>query len=71
MVEAGGGTIIFTGATASLRGGAKFAMLACPKFALRALAQCMAREFQPQVCMYCCIQMSCSVEGTYRATLSF
>lgn len=50
MVEAGEGTIIFTGATASLRGGAKFAMLACPKFALRALAQCMAREFQPQVC---------------------
>jgi NAD(P)-dependent dehydrogenase (short-subunit alcohol dehydrogenase family) len=42
------GTIIFTGATASLRGGARFHNLAVPKFALRALAQSMAREFQPQ-----------------------
>ncbi len=50
MLKAGRGTIIFTGATASLRGSAKFAMLACPKFALRALAQSLAREFQPQAC---------------------
>jgi NAD(P)-dependent dehydrogenase (short-subunit alcohol dehydrogenase family) len=42
------GTIIFTGATASLRGGAKFQNLAVPKFGLRALAQSMARELQPQ-----------------------
>lgn len=49
QIEAGQGTIIFTGATASLRGGAKFAMLACPKFALRALAQSAAREFQGKV----------------------
>lgn len=48
MLEAGRGTIIYTGATASLRGGARFAALAAPKFALRALAQCMAREFQPK-----------------------
>lgn len=38
------GTIIFTGATASLRGSAGFANLAIPKFGLRALAQSMARE---------------------------
>lgn len=44
MSAAGRGTIIFTGATASLRGGAGFANLASPKFALRALAQSMARE---------------------------
>lgn len=44
MVPAGAGTIIFTGATASLRGGAGFANLAVPKFGLRALAQSMARE---------------------------
>ena len=44
MVKRGSGTILFTGATASLRGGAKFANLASPKFALRALAQSMARE---------------------------
>jgi NAD(P)-dependent dehydrogenase (short-subunit alcohol dehydrogenase family) len=42
------GTILFTGATASLRGGAGFVNLAAPKFALRALAQCMARELGPQ-----------------------
>jgi NAD(P)-dependent dehydrogenase (short-subunit alcohol dehydrogenase family) len=38
------GTIIFTGATASLRGSTGFASLAVPKFGLRALAQSMARE---------------------------
>ena len=42
------GTIIFTGATASLRGGAQFHNLAVGKFGLRALAQSMARELQPQ-----------------------
>lgn len=42
------GTILFTGATASLRGGAMFHNLAVGKFGLRALAQSMAREFQPQ-----------------------
>jgi len=42
-----GGTIIFTGATASLRGGARFANLAVGKFGLRALAQSMARELGP------------------------
>lgn len=48
MLPQGRGTIIFTGATASLRGGKNFANLASPKFALRALAQSMAREFHPQ-----------------------
>ncbi|HET6757288.1 MAG TPA: SDR family oxidoreductase, partial [Burkholderiales bacterium] len=42
------GTILFTGATASLRGAARFHNLAVGKFGLRALAQSMAREFQPQ-----------------------
>jgi len=42
------GTVIFTGATASLRGGATFHNLAVGKFGLRALAQSMAREFQPK-----------------------
>jgi NAD(P)-dependent dehydrogenase (short-subunit alcohol dehydrogenase family) len=41
-------TIIFTGATASLRGGALFHNLAVGKFGLRALAQSMARELQPR-----------------------
>lgn len=47
MVRAGGGTFIATGATASRRGGAKFAAFASAKFALRGLCQSLAREFQP------------------------
>ncbi|WP_137886291.1 SDR family oxidoreductase [Pseudomonas sp. 2FE] len=42
------GSIIFTGATASLRGRANFSAFAGAKFALRALAQSMARELGPQ-----------------------
>jgi NAD(P)-dependent dehydrogenase (short-subunit alcohol dehydrogenase family) len=42
------GTIIFTGATAALRGSANFAAFAGAKHALRALAQSMARELGPQ-----------------------
>jgi NAD(P)-dependent dehydrogenase (short-subunit alcohol dehydrogenase family) len=48
MVAAGRGTIVFTGATAALRGSARFANLAVPKFGLRALAQAMARELGPE-----------------------
>ncbi len=48
MVKRGRGTIIFTGATAALRGSAGFANLAVPKFGLRALSQSMARELGPQ-----------------------
>lgn len=42
------GTIIFTGATASMRGGAGFSAFAGAKFALRALSQSMARELGPK-----------------------
>ncbi len=48
MVARGRGTILFTGATASLRGGAHFAAFAGAKHALRALAQSMARELGPK-----------------------
>jgi NAD(P)-dependent dehydrogenase (short-subunit alcohol dehydrogenase family) len=48
MAERGSGTILFTGATASLRGGANFVNLASPKFGLRAVAQSMARELGPK-----------------------
>lgn len=48
MVPRGRGTIIFTGATASMRGSAGFAAFAGGKHALRALAQSMARELGPQ-----------------------
>lgn len=48
MNDRGYGTIIFTGATASMRGGDGFAAFASAKFALRALAQSMARELGPK-----------------------
>lgn len=48
MVARGQGTIIFTGATASLRGAANFAAFAGAKHAVRALAQSMARELGPR-----------------------
>ncbi len=48
MIKNGKGTILFTGSTASLRGSAKFAAFAASQFALRALAQSIARELGPQ-----------------------
>ena len=48
MLPRGRGTIIFTGATASLRGREGFSAFAGAKHALRALAQSMARELWPK-----------------------
>jgi NAD(P)-dependent dehydrogenase (short-subunit alcohol dehydrogenase family) len=48
MLPRGRGTILFTGATASLRGRSGMAAFAGAKFALRALAQSMARELGPE-----------------------
>ncbi len=47
MAPRGRGTILFTGASASLRGREGFAAFAGAKHALRALAQSMARELGP------------------------
>ena len=47
MVKRGRGTILFTGATAGLRGAAGFAAFAGAKHGIRALAQSMARELGP------------------------
>jgi NAD(P)-dependent dehydrogenase (short-subunit alcohol dehydrogenase family) len=48
LLEQGGGTLIFTGASGSLRGKANFAPFAAAKAALRALAQSVAREYGPK-----------------------
>ncbi|MBA4173401.1 MAG: hypothetical protein C0511_12340 [Hyphomicrobium sp.] len=48
MVERGRGCIIFTGATASVKGGALFPAFASAKFALRGLAQSLARDLAPK-----------------------
>ncbi|MEA9977511.1 MULTISPECIES: SDR family oxidoreductase [unclassified Pseudomonas] len=47
MVKRQRGTILFTGATAGLRGAAGFAAFAGAKHGIRALAQSMARELGP------------------------
>lgn len=48
MLKKGSGTIIFTGASASVKGFALSSAFAMGKFALRGLAQSMARELAPQ-----------------------
>jgi hypothetical protein len=48
MLPRGAGSIFFTGATASMRGGAGYAAFAAAKAGLRAVAQSMARELGPQ-----------------------
>lgn len=48
MLERGSGAILFTGASASIKGYAQSAPFAMGKFALRGLAQSMARELAPQ-----------------------
>jgi len=48
MTPRGKGTILFTGATASVRGSAQFAAFAAAKGGLRQVAQSMARELGPK-----------------------
>ncbi len=48
MLPRGKGSILFTGATASIRGAEEFAAFAASKAGLRAMAQSMAREFGPK-----------------------
>lgn len=45
MLQQGGGTLMFSGATGSRRGGARAAAFSSSKFALRGLAQALAREY--------------------------
>jgi NAD(P)-dependent dehydrogenase (short-subunit alcohol dehydrogenase family) len=48
MVPAGSGTLLFTGATASRKARPPFAAFASAKFALRGLAQALARDWGPK-----------------------
>jgi len=48
MKQLGGGALFFTGATASIKGFPRFAPFAMGKFALRGLAQSLARELGPE-----------------------
>ncbi len=70
MVPKGEGTILITGATASLRGGAGFMNLASPKFALRAVAQSMARELGPKGIHVAHVIVDGQIESQARASLA-
>ena len=48
LLAAGGGSLLFTGASASVRGRGPFAAFAAAKAGLRSLAQSCAREYGPQ-----------------------
>ncbi|MGN6498148.1 MAG: SDR family NAD(P)-dependent oxidoreductase [Tsuneonella sp.] len=65
MVPRGRGTVIFTGATASTRGGAGFSAFAGAKHALRALAQSMARELGPQGIHVAHVVIDGAVDGAF------
>ncbi len=65
MLPRGRGTILFTGATASLRGRAGFAAFAAAKSGLRAVAQSMARELGPQGLHVAHIVCDGSIDGVF------
>ncbi len=65
MAPRGRGTILFTGATASLRGGAGYSAFAGAKHALRALAQSLAREMGPQGVHVAHVAIDGMIEGEF------
>ena len=65
MIERGGGTVLFTGATASVRGGAGFSAFAGAKHALRALAQSLARELGPKGVHVAHVVIDGAIDGAF------
>jgi NAD(P)-dependent dehydrogenase (short-subunit alcohol dehydrogenase family) len=65
MTPRGRGTIIFTGATASLRGRDGFSAFAGAKHALRALAQSMARELGPKGVHVAHVVIDGAIDGAF------
>ena len=65
MVPRGAGTILFTGATASTRGGKGFAAFAAAKHGLRAVAQSMARELGPLGVHVAHVICDGAIDGTF------
>jgi NAD(P)-dependent dehydrogenase (short-subunit alcohol dehydrogenase family) len=62
------GTILFTGATASLRARPPFIAFASAKAALRAVAQGLAREFAPKGLHIAHVVIDGAIQGEYAAT---
>jgi NAD(P)-dependent dehydrogenase (short-subunit alcohol dehydrogenase family) len=65
MATKGRGTLLFTGATASLRARPPFLAFASAKAALRAVAQGLAREFGPQGIHVAHVVVDGVIDGTY------
>jgi NAD(P)-dependent dehydrogenase (short-subunit alcohol dehydrogenase family) len=65
MVPRGRGTILFTGATASVRGGAGFSAFAGAKHALRALAESLAREIGPKGVHVAHVVIDGAIDGAF------
>ena len=69
MAPRGKGTIMFTGATASTRGGAGFSAFAGAKAALRQLAQSLAREMGPQGIHVAHVVVDGMIDGTFARSI--
>jgi NAD(P)-dependent dehydrogenase (short-subunit alcohol dehydrogenase family) len=65
MIARGRGTILFTGATASVRGGPGFSAFAGAKHALRALAQSLARELGPKGIHVAHVVIDGAIDGAF------
>ena len=70
MGPRGKGTILFTGATASMRGGAGFSAFAGAKAALRQLAQSLAREMGPQGVHVAHVVVDGMIDGTFARSIA-
>ncbi|WP_428150400.1 SDR family NAD(P)-dependent oxidoreductase [Brevundimonas sp.] len=69
MAPRGRGSILFTGATASMRGGAGFSAFSGAKAALRQLAQSLAREMGPQGLHVAHVVVDGMIDGTFARSL--
>jgi NAD(P)-dependent dehydrogenase (short-subunit alcohol dehydrogenase family) len=69
MIERGRGTILFTGATASVRGAEGFSAFAGAKHALRALAQSLARELGPKGIHVAHVVIDGAIDGAFIRSL--
>lgn len=68
MTPRGRGTILFTGATASVRGGAGFSAFASAKHGLRAVAQSFARELGPKGIHVAHVVIDGAIDGVFTRT---
>ncbi|QTN20386.1 SDR family NAD(P)-dependent oxidoreductase [Brevundimonas sp. AJA228-03] len=70
MAPRGKGTILFTGATASMRGGAGFSAFAGAKAALRQLAQSLAREMGPRGIHVAHVVVDGMIDGVFARSIA-